>query len=300
MLELPETTTFARQITDTLAGQSVTAVFTATQHHKLTWFTGDPADYPALLTGRCLVRAEGHGAFLDIVFEGDGPASDHPGNGPKGSPDDDPANDEVHLALSDGVIPRYYPPAAPVPDNYQLLVTFSGGGFLVCSVAMYGGIQAFRGVLDNPYYKGALKKISPLTDAFDRDCFDALLTATLATKRTASAKAFLATEQRIPGLGNGVLQDILFRARINPRRRIATLDDAERRTLFESVRATLREMTELGGRDTERDIFGAAGGYPSILSKNTWQNPCPVCGAAIVKEPYLGGAVYYCPKCQPV
>lgn|GEM_PF-2077218 len=30
-------------------------------------------------------------------------------------------------------------------------------------------------------------------------------------------KAFLATEQRIPGLGNGVLQDILWTARIHPK-----------------------------------------------------------------------------------
>ena len=32
-----------------------------------------------------------------------------------------------------------------------------------------------------------------------------------------TAKAFLATEQRIPGLGNGVLQDILWDAGIDPR-----------------------------------------------------------------------------------
>ena len=285
MLELPETTTFARQITDRLAGRTVTAVFNATQPHKLTWFTGDPEEYPALLEGRKVVRADGHGAFLDIVFEGDRGSSD---------------NREVHLALSDGVIPRLYASGAKVPDKYQLLVTFDDGGFLVCSVAMYGGIQAFPGVLDNPYYKGALAKTSPLTDAFDEACFEGLFDATLRSKPSASAKAFLATEQRIPGLGNGVLQDILFRARINPRRKIASLSAAQRHTLFEATRDTLRQMTERGGRDTERDIFGTPGGYRSILSKNTWTEPCPVCGAAIVKEPYLGGAVYYCPRCQPL
>jgi formamidopyrimidine-DNA glycosylase len=277
MLELPETTAFARQITSALAGRTVTAVFNATKPHRLTWFAGDTEEYPALLTGRKIVRADGHGPFLDILFEGD-----------------------VHLALSDGVIPRYQGAGAKVPENYQLLVTLDDGGFMVFTVAMYGGIQAFKGVLDNPYYKGALTKISPLSGGFDETCFDALFAATLVSKRSASAKAFLATEQRIPGLGNGVLQDILFRARINPRRKIATLSPAERHTLFETVRSTLREMTDAGGRDTERDIFGAQGGYRTILSKNTWMEPCPVCGAAIVKEPYLGGAVYYCPQCQPL
>ncbi len=277
MLELPETTALARQITENLAGRTVTAVFNATSPHKFTWFAGDPEEYPALLTGRKIVRAEGHGAFLDITFEGD-----------------------VHLALSDGVMPRYYAPGAKVPAKYQLLITLDDGGFLVCSVAMYGGIQAFRGVLDNPYYKGALSKTSPLSDAFDEEYFDALFAATLAGKPSVSAKAFLATEQRIPGLGNGVLQDILFRARINPRRKISTLTPHERHILFETVKDTLREMTSKGGRDTERDIFGTPGGYRSILSKNTWAEPCPVCGGGIIKEAYLGGAVYYCPRCQPI
>jgi formamidopyrimidine-DNA glycosylase len=280
MLELPETTAFARQITDSLAGRTVTAVFNATQPHKLTWFTGDPEAYPALLAGRRVVRAEGRGAFLDIVLEGDD------------------GGEEVHLALSDGVMVRYYAPEAAVPANYQLLATFAGGDFLVFTVAMYGGIQAFRGVLDNPYYKKALASVSPLGDGFDEGYFEGLLATTLAAKPSVSAKAFLATEQRIPGVGNGVLQDILFRARINPRRKMSTLDAAERRNLFDTVRSTLHEMTSKGGRDTERDIFGAPGGYPSVLSKNTWNDPCPVCGGAITKEPYLGGAVYYCPRCQ--
>jgi formamidopyrimidine-DNA glycosylase len=281
MLELPETTTLARQVTDTLTGRTVTAVFNATQPHKLTWFTGDPEAYPALLTGRKVVGAYGRGPFLDIVLEGDG-----------GSDGD------VHLALSDGVMLRYYTPGAKVPENYQLLVIFDDGGFLVCTVAMYGGIQAFAGTLDNPYYKKALAATSPLSDNFDETYFETLLETTIRAKRSISAKALLATEQRIPGVGNGVLQDILFRAGINPRRKMATVDAAGRHILFEVFRDTLAEMTSKGGRDTERDIFGVPGGYRSILSKNTWQDPCPVCGAAIVKEPYLGGAVYYCPRCQ--
>ncbi len=277
MLELPETTALARQVTRRLAGRTVTAVFNATNPHKLTWFAGDPETYPALMTGRKIVRAEGHGPFLDIVLEGD-----------------------VHLALSDGVIPRLYPSGAKIPDKYQLLVTLDDGSFLVFSVAMYGGIQAFTGVLDNPYYKGALSKPSPLGAGFDKAYFDELFAATLKAKPATSAKAFLATEQRVPGIGNGVLQDILFRARINPKRKIATLSAAEKHKLFETVRETLAEMTEKGGRDTERDTDGNPGGYATILSKNTWQEPCPVCGGAIIKEAYLGGAVYYCPHCQPL
>jgi formamidopyrimidine-DNA glycosylase len=54
----------------------------------------------------------------------------------------------------------------------------------------------------------------------------------------------------------------------------------------------------MGGRDTEKDFFGHNGRYKTILSKNTVKNPCPNCGNKIVKEQYLGGAVYFCPSCQ--
>ena len=105
----------------------------------------------------------------------------------------------------------------------------------------------------------------------------------------------MATEQRIPGLGNGVLQDILFKSRIHPKRRLATLGDAELGRMYSSVKSTLRDMADRGGRDTEKDLLGKPGGYKTLLSKNTFAEPCPGCGGAIVKEAYLGGAVYYCP-----
>lgn len=47
-----------------------------------------------------------------------------------------------------------------------------------------------------------------------------------------TAKTFLAAERRIPGLGNGVLQGILFRACIHPKRRFAALDEGDAKRLF--------------------------------------------------------------------
>ncbi|MCX6259347.1 MAG: endonuclease VIII, partial [Bacteroidia bacterium] len=49
---------------------------------------------------------------------------------------------------------------------------------------------------------------------------------------------------------------------------------------------------------TEKDFFGNNVGYKTILSKNRVRHPCPKCGDLIMKESYLGGAVYYCPTCQ--
>jgi len=162
---------------------------------------------------------------------------------------------------------------------------------------MYGGLWAFpSGQFDNPYYLIAKQKPSPLTDRFDYSHFETLLEGE--KLESLSAKAFLATEQRIPGLGNGVLQDILWVARIHPKRKVATLSDQELRGLFRSVKSVLHEMAERGGRDTERDLYGCPGGYKTVLSKNTVDMPCPSCGTIIKKAAYLGGSIYYCEGCQ--
>lgn len=274
MIEIPESRTVAQQVAGMLSGRTITDVFNATHPHKFTWYSGDPADYRALLAGKTILSAEGHGAFVDMLLE-----------------------DDTHIAVSDGVNLRYYPAEAEIPSKYQLLVTLDDEAFLVFTVAMYGGINAFRGVFDNPYYLGALSKPSPLDERFDAVCFDRLVAG---AKPNLSVKAFLATEQRIPGLGNGVLQDILFKARIHPKRKLATLGDRELENLYVVIKNVLREMTAAGGRDTEKDLFGNFGGYRVLLSKNTWREPCPVCGGVLVKEAYLGGAVYYCPHCQPL
>lgn len=43
-------------------------------------------------------------------------------------------------------------------------------------------------------------------------------------------------------------------------------------------------MTFEGGRDTQTDLYGNAGGYKTILSAKTWKNPCLRCGSTIIKR----------------
>lgn len=274
MIEIPESRTLGHQITQLLAGHTISSVFNATQPHKFAWFSGNPLDYPALLTGRKFLSAKGYGQFVDILLD-----------------------QQVHITIDDGANVRYYAPGVEIPKNYQLLIGMEDDSFLVVTVAMYGGILAYRGELSSPYFEGAVVKLSPLDARFDWAYFEALGDS---CSKSLSVKAFLATQQRIPGLGNGVLQDILFSAGIHPKRKFAQLSSSEARRLFDSVKAVLADMTAKGGRDTEKDLLGNPGGYRTLLSKNTYGDPCPICGDRIVKEAYMGGAVYYCPCCQPM
>jgi formamidopyrimidine-DNA glycosylase len=100
------------------------------------------------------------------------------------------------------------------------------------------------------------------------------------------------------GVGNGYLQDILFRAKIHPKRWVIDIAEGERRVLYEAIRETIKQAVEMGGRDTERNLYDRPGGYRRILDSRNVGQPCPECGTPIEKIQYLGGAAYFCPRCQ--
>lgn len=162
---------------------------------------------------------------------------------------------------------------------------------------MYGGLWCFpAGEFQYPHYLQARDRPSPLSDQFNRAYWDTIVLSPGVERL--SIKALLATRQRIPGLGNGVLQDILFNARIHPKKATGALTAEQSSALYCSVKSTLAEMAFQGGRDTERDLFGRPGGYQTKLSKNTVNSPGPACGTTIQKEAYMGGSTYYCAGCQ--
>ncbi|MDL2306012.1 endonuclease VIII [Bacteroides sp. OttesenSCG-928-D19] len=275
MLELPEVITLSKQANNALKGKIITQVFNATKPHKFTFYNSDPLEYGKLLVGKTIESARGYGMFVDFLL------SDH-----------------VTMNIGDGTIVRYYNQGDKIPANYQLLLTFNDDSFLVFTVAMYGFINVYlNGLIDNKYYNLSRNSISPLSKTYTADQFEKLFAE---AGKTLSAKALLATEQRIPGVGNGVTQDILFNARIHPKQKVLALSDTQKETLFNSLKDTLQEMTFEGGRDTQTDLYGNPGGYPTILSAKTWKNGCPRCAHAITKEAYLGGSVYYCPVCQQI
>lgn len=274
MLEIPESQTIATQINQTVRGKQIQQVIANASPHGFAMYFGAPENYGNLLTGKRIGAAKAVAGLLEIEVE------------------------HARLLFSDGVNIRYLPMGREIPLKHQLLLTLDDQSSVVCTVQMYGGLWAFHeGENDNPYYRVAQEKPSPLTIEFDEGYFDRLMDG---VKQTLSVKAFLATEQRIPGLGNGVLQDILFNARINPRCSLNRLTGEDRSRLFHSVKDTLFKMTAEGGRDTEKDLFGHDGGYQTIMSSKKLNQPCPVCGGAIVRQAYMGGNVYFCPDCQPV
>lgn len=272
MIELPESLVLADQITKTLRGKRVTTAIAAQSPHRFAWYTGDPVDYDARLRGRTVTGADVYSGTLRVALG------------------------DMSLLISTAV--KYHAPGAKRPTKHQLLVGFDDGSAISCTVQMWGCMFCYRtGTEAASLPTGHITREvpTPLAPEFDEAYFRGLAEGTPANL---TAKAFLATEQRFPGLGNGVLQDILWSAEIHPKRRISELTDGEWQRLHAAVQTVVREMVVQGGRDTERDLFGRPGGYRTALSRNTVGQPCPRCGATIRKEAYLGGAIYYCGQCQ--
>lgn len=275
MIEIPEAIVLSRQINETVQGKKINNVAAAQSPHKFAWYYGDPEGYKNLLVGRTVNGASAAAGYVEIDMG------------------------DIVLLFGEGINLRMHGENEKRPQKCQMLTEFEGGIAISAAVQMYGGLWCFeKGQFDNPYYLNAKAKPSPLSEEFGRDYFNSILSAPGAERL--SSKALLAAEQRIPGLGNGVLQDILFNAKIHPKKKVREFTDSDRGLLFASIKNTLRAMVLQGGRDTEKDLFGNPGGYKTKLSRNTAGKKCTACNSEIIKDAYMGGSIYYCPHCQKI
>ncbi len=272
-MELPEILTFVRQIDGALAGKTVRRAVAAHTPHGFARYTGDPAAYDSKLRGLAVTGADTYDATLRVRLG------------------------ETCLLLT--APPRYHEAGKKLPPKHQLLLEFDDGSSLTCHVQMWGGMYLYKEGEEQSSFPEDYKfsfRPTALDEGFTEAHFAHMADECAGNT---SLKQLLATEGRVPGLGNGCLQDILWNARLSPKAKLRNLGGAQMHTLHRATVDTVRAMTDAGGRDTERTLFGEAGGYKTVCSSKN-QSPCPRCGGQIRREAYLGGNVYYCPACQAV
>jgi formamidopyrimidine-DNA glycosylase len=122
-----------------------------------------------------------------------------------------------------------------------------------------------------------------------------------AEKKKVGAKAFLLDQGVLAGVGNIYASEVLWLARISPRRLASRLGADGARALEIAVDEVLRFSIDNGGT-TLRD-FVDAGGEPGsngeyLLVYGREGAPCPRCGSAIRRQVDQGRATYFCPTCQ--
>jgi len=267
MLELPEVLTLSRQLDRELSGRTIASAGRGNSPHKFAFFKPSEEEIAATLAGRKVASVRGVGKYIYFDLK------------PKAL---------FSIAEMDGRI-LFHEKGTELPAKYQLLVRLKDGAALTATVGLWG----FFGV-GSVVPVDQSKTIDPLGPEFTLARFNQL--AAEYPKPNHPIKAFLINRPRLRGFGNGYMQEMLFRAGILPTRRVDSLDKDERERLHRAVRQVLAEATRKGGSADTCDIYGRPGGY--VRNVGAKVKACAVCGTTIAKRSFLGGATYYCPRCQ--
>lgn len=275
MFELPEFFTLSKQINSSLRGKILRSGHLGNTPHKFVWYNRSHDEFETLTKGKMIGEAWAKGKWLFIPLE-----------------------PEYVLLLGEcGGKVLYHPPGSKMPKKYHLYLSFEDDSFFTMTTQMWGAMELYEKGKegDRKYVKGM--RVTPIEPEFTFSYFCNLIQELVSQKKR-SVKGLLTQDQIIPGLGNAIAQDILFRARLHSRHPIDDLNLHQKQVLFDAILSTVSEVMEKGGRYDEYDLYKKRGGYIRIMDKNAVGNPCPECGSSIEKTQYLGGTCYFCPSCQ--
>ncbi len=137
------------------------------------------------------------------------------------------------------------------------------------------------------------------------DAYDGLtadhLAAALGRRKNALLKSALLDQRVTAGLGNWIVDEVLFQAQLHPARRAGTLTSSEVARLHGAIGRVLGTAIAAEARYTDFPP-----GY--LIHARQWEaappgasaTHCPVHPAEAIQKHYVGGrATYWCPVCQP-
>ena len=249
MPELPDVELARRVIEDRALGRRVAEV-----EDSDTWVSRPhaPGDIASALTGASLTAAHRHGKTMWVETD----------RGPVLG---------LHLGMTGGIRVD----EEPDPKGWdRFALTFEDGGRL----ALRDMRRLGRAILDPD-----LSRLGPDAGEVGRRDF-----AERVGRGSAPIKARLMDQAVIAGVGNLMADEILWRARINPRTPSGELSADElgllRRAMREVVRLTIR-----------RGHAGAGDINPERVPGGV----CPRCGAPLERARVGGRTTYWCPRDQP-
>jgi formamidopyrimidine-DNA glycosylase len=276
MMELPEAVAMTGQMNAELTGWRIVAAERENSPHKWVFYNRPREQYEAILPGRKIGTTRAGGSTVNIGLSGG-----------------------YTLQLGDGGVRIFlHPDDGRLPKKYHLLLRFADGQVLTVGVQGWGAVRLFDKAGFRKWREQNAGGISPVAKEFTYDRFKRIV-AEYAAACDKPVKSFLINHPKFPGIGNGYLQDILFRAGLHPRRKVPGLKAAEGRRLYNAIRKVLTEAVAKGGRDDELDLFGRGGRYVRLMDRRSKGRPCPKCGTRIEKIQFYGGSCYLCPACQP-
>jgi formamidopyrimidine-DNA glycosylase len=209
-------------------------------------------------------------------------------------------DNEVNLVLCPeyGGEVFFFASGKSVTGTFHLRVDFSDGSALTVRLTSMGGIYTFKDseLMHSYVFKRDFNPamLSPVDEEFTFERFS----KSLVDSKRALKSVLVGKDAVVVGLSNSAFQDILYRAKLHPKRKGADLSGDERRALYEAIRLVLRERLRLKGKAQFLDLYGKKGSYTPTMGPNMKKQKCPTCGTPIESLSIGGGQVYLCPKCQ--
>jgi len=189
----------------------------------------------------------------------------------------------------------YFTPNQKLPPKYQFRLTFSDKSGFTVQFQWFGYIHLVPEKDLTKHKLTAKLGTSPTDENFTLENFKKLL-----ANKKARIKNFLLNQKNIAGIGNVYIQDILFKAKLHPNRKISTLSEKEINNLYNAIQKILNQSIQLGGLTYEKDFYGKKGKLTidEFLVGYKTGKPCPKCKTPIEKTKTGSTSSYICPKCQ--
>lgn len=184
-----------------------------------------------------------------------------------------------------------------LPNKFShIIFDFKDGSKLFFNdMRQFGYLQ----LLDKKSRGQIIKKygIEPLSKNFTLANFKKIF-----NNRTGILKALLLNQQIISGLGNIYVDEVCFRARVLPSRRVNTLSDIELKALWQACQYIIKKAISKKGTTFSdyRDSENKSGNYSQYLKVYGRQGQkCVRCKSTKIKKITLAGrGTHFCPNCQ--
>jgi formamidopyrimidine-DNA glycosylase len=157
-----------------------------------------------------------------------------------------------------------------------------GGELRYRNMRRFGGLWI---AADEDEASAVTGPLGPDAAELDREEFLALL-----DRRRGGIKAALMDQRLIAGLGNLLVDEMLWTARIHPTTQVRSLSPRRRDSLFEAMRTTLRKSIPTG-RVPPRE-----GWLTGVRDRRDAR--CPRCDSRLRTSTVAGRTSRWCPRCQ--
>jgi formamidopyrimidine-DNA glycosylase len=268
--ELPEVETTRRGLAPHVRKRRIVAL--QVYEPRLRWPV--PRELPAQLAGRRIERIARRAKYLLLKLES--------------------GTLLLHLGMSGNL--RVVPATSPrLPHDHFDLVLDSGLALRFNDPRRFGSLLYTDA---DPGQHALLRDLAP--EPFAKR-FDAEYLWRISRGRRLALKQFIMNSHLVVGVGNIYASEALFRARLRPQRRAASLTPAEAACLVRAIRTVLKLAIRAGGT-TLRDYLGADGA-PGYFRQRLYVyeragRPCRRCGTKVRTLTQGQRSTYYCPGCQ--